>query len=95
LRGNQLFHLIDGEKAAAYMKAAHQRVFTHQFWPKARMFRKEEGEPSDLTSPHYPLPFHGDLLMVTMVGNFVCVVALKSADLRVVLLPAPRCENPE
>jgi hypothetical protein len=68
LSGNQLFHLIDGEKAAAHMEAAHQRVFTHQFRPKARMLREEEGEPSDLTSPHYPLPFHGDLLIVTIVG---------------------------
>jgi hypothetical protein len=29
LCGDQLFHLIDGEKATAYMEAADQSVFTY------------------------------------------------------------------
>jgi hypothetical protein len=52
---NQLFHLIDGEKAAAHVESAHPRVFAYQFGPKPGMLLEESGATLYLTGSHYLL----------------------------------------
>ena len=60
-RSDELFHLVNSQRTVADVEAANQRVLSDQFRPKIGMFHKKESKPLNLT-PHYALPFHGDLL---------------------------------